>query len=584
MRFIELFVTGYRRKKLPRIVIIGESRHGRNMRRFEARRIDVTDIFASIEIKGDEICRGSARYPPAGLIHLGETFGITCMQVDHSNTRVHGRIVLAATILGSSMAFIDGTVVNVALPALQNAFHASITDVQWVVESYALILAALLLVGGSLGDMLGRRMVYVVGIAVFAAASAWCGLAQNIDMLIWARSIQGLGAALLVPGSLALITASFPENTRGQAIGTWSGFSAITTAIGPVIGGWLIEHSTWRWVFFLNLPLALMVILLCTKIPETRGAGSSHRLDWLGALLVTLGLGGITYALTEWPTHYSLRIGAAACFGAFALAAFVAVEHWSTAPMVSLKLFRSRNFTGANLLTLFLYASLGGLMFFFPMDLIQIQHYTATQAGAAFLPFIIIMFGLSRWAGGLVARYGSRLPLVAGPLIAACGIALFAIAPQNGNYWTEFLPAVVVMGLGMTISVAPLTTTVMNAVSDSASGLASGVNNAVSRLASLLAVAVFGAVLVTIFSNSMDQHLSQLTMSPTARAQVDAARPQLAAAHNPDPLVQNAITASFVSGYRAVIWIAAGLAALAAITASLLIESGTRSPAEKVID
>ncbi|MGO4210103.1 MFS transporter, partial [Terriglobus sp. YAF25] len=214
-----------------------------------------------------------------------------------------GRVVLAATILGSSMAFLDGTVVNVALPALQNAFHASLADVQWVVEAYALLLAALLLVGGSLGDIFGRRKIYICGVVVFASASAWCGLARDIHMLIWARSLQGFGAALLVPGSLALITASFPPSMRGQAIGTWSGFSAMTSAIGPVIGGWLIEHSTWRWVFFLNLPLALAVVLLSTRVPESRNVGISRRVDWLGALLVTLGLGGITYGLIEWPSR-----------------------------------------------------------------------------------------------------------------------------------------------------------------------------------------------------------------------------------------------------------------------------------------
>jgi MFS family permease len=244
--------------------------------------------------------------------------------------------------------------------------------------------------------------------------------------------------------------------------------------------------------------------------------------------------------------------------------------------MVSLKLFRSRNFTGANLLTLFLYAALGGLMFFFPMDLIQIQHYTATQAGAVFLPFVAIMFGLSRWAGGLVARYGSRLPLAVGPLIAACGFALFAVAPQDGSYWAAFFPAVVVMGLGMTISVAPLTTTVMNAVPDSESGLASGINNAVSRLASLLAVAVFGAVLVTVFNHSLDAYLSRLALTPEIRAKVDAGRPQLAASHNPDPQIQHAVTASFLTGYRAVMWIGSGLAALSGITSWLLIESERR--------
>ncbi len=507
------------------------------------------------------------------------------MRDDIPNSQASGRIVLAVTILGSSMAFIDGTVVNVALPALQNAFHASIADVQWVVESYALMLAALLLVGGSLGDIFGRRKVYVFGVAVFAAASAGCGMARNIDMLIWARSIQGVGAALLVPGSLALITASFPESTRGKAIGTWSGFSAIAAAIGPVIGGWLIEHSTWRWVFFLNLPLALAVIALSVKVPESRNENASHHLDWPGALLVTLGLGSFTYALIEWPVralHRSHLIIAAAVLGVVALAGFVAVEHWSRAPMVSLKLFRSRNFAGANLLTLFLYSSLGGLMFFFPMDLIEIKHYSATQAGAALLPFIAIMFGLSRWAGGLVAHYGSRIPLTVGPIVAACGIALFAILSQGGSYWATFFPAVVVMGLGMAISVAPLTTTVMNAVPETESGLASGVNNAISRLAALLAVAVFGAVLVTVFNHSLDQSLDQLALNPDVRAQIDSARPSLAATRNPNPKAQRAITASFITGYRSVIWIAAGLAALSAITAWLLIEPGAPRSAKRV--
>jgi len=473
------------------------------------------------------------------------------------------------------MAFIDGTVVNVALPALQHAFHASIAEVQWVVESYSLMLAALLLVGGSLGDVFGRRKVYVLGVVVFAAASACCGLARNIDMLIWARSIQGIGAALLVPGSLALITASFPESTRGQAIGTWSGFTAIAAAIGPVIGGWLIEHSTWRWVFFLNLPLALAVILLSPRVPESRNQSASHHLDWPGALLGTVGLGGVTYALIEWPAralHGACLVSAAAALGFVALAGFVAVEHWSHAPMVSLELFRSRNFTGANLLTLFLYASLGGWMFFLPIDLIEIRHYTATRAGAVFLPFVAIMFGLSRWAGGLVARFGSRLPLTLGPLIAACGFALFAIMPQNASTLTTMLPGIVVTGLGMAISVAPLTTTVMNAVPESESGLGSGINNAVSRLAALLAVAVFGAVVVAVFNRSLDRSLDRLALLPAVRAQIDAARPQLAAARNPNPTIQRAIDDSFISGYRAVIWIATGLAALSALSAWLLIE------------
>jgi MFS family permease len=358
----------------------------------------------------------------------------------------------------------------------------------------------------------------------------------------------------------------------------------MTTDIGPVIGGWLIEYSTWRWVFFLNLPLALAVILLSAKVPESRNENASHHLDWSGALLVTLGLGGVTYALIEWPArtrHGGHLVAAAAVLGVVALAGFVAREYWSRAPMVSLTLFRSRNFAGANLLTLFLYASLGGLMFFFPLDLIQIQHYTATQAGAAFLPFVAIMFGLSRWAGGLVARCGSRIPLTVGPVVAACGLALFAIVPQGGSYWATFFPAVVVMGLGMAISVAPLTTTVMNAVPETESGVASGINNAVSRLAALLAVAVFGAVLVAVFNHSLDRLLDPLRLTPDVRAQIDAARPLLAATHNSDPAVQGAITESFVSGYHTVIWIATGLAALSAIAAWVIVEPRGRGSVEQ---
>lgn len=501
--------------------------------------------------------------------------------------RSSNAIVLAATILGSSMAFVDGTVVNVALPALQSALHATVADVQWVVEAYALLLAALLLVGGSLGDRFGRRRVYVIGVAVFAAASALCGIAHTVHQLIVARAVQGIGAALLVPGSLALISASFPEQQRGRAIGTWSGFTAITAAIGPVIGGWLIEHSTWRWVFFLNLPLALAVLLLSMRMPESRNEEAPAGLDLPGALLATIGLGGVTYALIEFPArarhphHLILAAGAA---GLLSLAMFLVAERRSRAPMVSLALFRSRNFTGANLLTLFLYASLGGLMFFFPLDLIQIRHYTATEAGAAFLPFVGLMFGLSRWSGGLVARYGSRLPLTIGPLVAAVGLALFALPGQDGSYWSTFFPAVIVMGFGMTISVAPLTTTVMSAVPQSESGVASGVNNAVSRIAALLAVAVFGLVLVVRFNHALDLQLRILTIDPTMRAHVDAIRPQLAAARTGDAIIDRAIAQAFVAGYRDVIWMATALAVLSAACAWLILEPGHTSHEAKAVE
>ena len=497
--------------------------------------------------------------------------------------KAQGRWILAATILGSSMSFIDGTVVNVALPALQANLNATAIDVQWVVESYALFLAALLLLGGSLGDHFGRKRIYAIGVTLFALASMWCGLAPNVGQLIVARAVQGIGGALLVPGSLAIISASFSEDERGQAIGTWSGSTAITTALGPVMGGWLIEHVSWRAVFFLNLPLAIVVLLLVFRfVPESRDEEETGKLDLVGAVLATVSLGAIVYGLIE-----SSRLGfqspiviTALSSSLIFLVAFVIVEARRRHPMMPLTLFRARNFAGANLLTLFLYAALAGTLFFLPLNLIQVQGYSATAAGAASLPFILIMFLLSRWSGGLLKRYGSRLPLVIGPTIAGIGFALFVRPGVGGSYWTTVFPAVVVLGLGMAISVAPLTTTVMNSVKESHAGIASGVNNAVSRTAGLLAIAVLGLIMLQTFNRCLDQRLSQLAVPVEIREAVNSQRIKLAAAEIPsaaEPMraaIKQAIDECFVCGFRRVMLVGCGLALASSLMAWLIIRRG----------
>jgi EmrB/QacA subfamily drug resistance transporter len=491
--------------------------------------------------------------------------------------------ILAATILGSSLAFIDGSIVNLALPALQVSLNATVVDVQWVVEAYALLLAALMLAGGSLGDIYGRKKVYMAGVVVFAAASVWCGLAPNVSQLIVARGVQGIGAALLTPGSLAIISASFEKRDRGKAIGTWSGFTSITAAVGPVLGGFLIEHASWRWAFFINLPIAIIVLALTIiYVPESRNAQDSAALDWLGAGLVTIGLGGLVYGLIESSKRDWNDVGLIAAFalGVTALLLFFVVEAYSKAPLLPLNWFRTRDFSGVNLLTLLLYGALGGLLFFFPLNLIQVHGYSATAAGGAMLPFIFLMFLLSRWSGGLVDRYGARPPLIVGPLIVAVGFALFTLPSSGGSYWTTFFPAVIVLGIGMATSVAPLTTTVMNSVSEKHAGSASGVNNAVSRLAGLLSIAVLGIVMVAGFNRNLSSRFANRDMDPGIREQLDGQRMRLAAIEIPPSLdvhttatIRQDINASFVAGFRIVMFIASTLALLSAGAAWLLIGS-----------
>jgi EmrB/QacA subfamily drug resistance transporter len=484
--------------------------------------------------------------------------------------------ILATTIIASSMAFIDGTVVNVALPALQRSLGATLASSQWIIEAYELMLAALLLIGGAAGDRYGRRRMFVLGVAVFTVGSIICGLSSGVGMLIAARAVQGVGGALLIPGSLALLSASFGKERRGRAIGTWSGFTAITGAFGPALGGFLIDHTTWRSVFFLNVPLAFVVLALTFRfVPESRNDSSPKSIDGWGAALAALALGGIVYALIGAQTAgwTDRRVLAALLIGTATLPVFLTVESRQAAPLVPLVLFRSRDFAASNLLTLLLYAALAGSLFFLPLNLIQVQGYPATAAGAALLPLVLLMFVLSRWAGGLVDRYGARLPLVIGPTIAAAGFALFTVPHLGGSYWTTFFPAALVLGFGMTLTVAPLTTTVMQAVDPEAVGVASGVNNAVASVAGLLAIAGLGMVMSGTFNSELTRGLYAANLPPAVvdavierRAQLAAIEPPADAGVDVQQAVRQAVDEAFLAGFRRVMWIAAVLALLSAVT------------------
>ncbi|HXL30033.1 MAG TPA: MFS transporter [Bradyrhizobium sp.] len=420
------------------------------------------------------------------------------------------QLTLAATILGSSLALIDGSVVNIALPAIQQALHADAASTQWIVNAYLLLLGALVLVGGSAADLYGRRRIFLLGIAIFTSASIACGLSPDITVLVVSRAVQGLGAALLMPASLAMLGATFDEHERSHAIGIWAGAGALTAAAGPVLGGWLVDQVSWRAIFLINVPLAIAAAGLAIFFACESRDDQAKPLDWNGAVAVAIGLAAITWGLGAIP---SLGFRDKAVLGALgagiaSLLSFVAIEARSRErAMMPLSLYRSRNFSGANMLTLLLYFALGGALYFLPFGLIRLGGYSATQAGAAVLPFALIMgFGAS-FAGTVADRFGPRLSLTAGPIIAAGGLALLAFADLGKSYWAGVFPALGVFSIGMTVTVPPLTSTVMASVGDAHAGVASGVNNAIARVAGLLAVAALGAVLFASFS----RHLAGIT-------------------------------------------------------------------------
>lgn len=484
--------------------------------------------------------------------------------------------VLAAAILGSGMALLDATAVNVILPLVQRDLHADAQFVQWVVEGYALFLSALILAGGALGDVYGRRRMFLTGTVVFALASIGCAAARSMEQLVIARCIQGIGAALMVPESLALISAEFQPKTRGKAIGTWAAFSTISGAVGPVLGGAIAQSLSWRWVFLLNVPVAAVVIFLSLRcVRESRDESVGRHIDVAGAALATLGLGALTFALIQLQTGFGNTAAVAAgAASPVLIALFIFYEARTRAPMLPLRFFRSRDFSAANAYTFLLYAGLGGSLFFVPFDLINVQHYTPLEAGAALVPTTTIIFLFSRYSGALQSRFGASAMLSAGALVASAGFALFALAGEGRSYWVSFFPASAVLGIGGAIFVAPLTTTVMNSLETAHAGVASGVNNAIARAAALIAVAALGLVLSSAFFRTYDARIGGISLAVQSRQPLARDRSRLLTGYVPPNLapqdrarVRAAVATSFVAGFGWVMGVTAALAFAAAIIA-----------------
>jgi EmrB/QacA subfamily drug resistance transporter len=499
--------------------------------------------------------------------------------------------VLVATILGSGLALMDGSVVNVALPALQAAFHATAGGIQWVVQGYALFAAALLLLGGALGDHYGRRRAYVWGVALFALASAGCAASMSLGQLVAARAVQGVGAALLVPQGLSILSASFSGEERGRAIGTWSAWTTVFAALGPVAGGWLLQVWSWRLIFVLNLPLAALVLLLSPRIPESReGSEGETRssLDWLGALLATAAFAAMILALSFAPElgGSNPRVLVPLTIGGLLLAVFLWSQGTRANAMMPLSLFRIPRFLAANLLTFLLYGALGGGLYVIPFYVIQVRHYAPVEAGAVFLPVVAMMFFFSARVGAMAERFGERWLLAGGAICAGLGFLLFAALSAEGAYWRSLLPGVLLLGAGMTLAVAPLTTAAMSSVPQEKTGVASAVNNALSRLAQLVAVSVLVFVLAHGFSSRLGHELEQSNLPAAAQQQMTAQQARLHDTPIPAGLTQpqhaqaaGMLDRSFFAGYRSVMLSCAVSSWLGALAVLLLLRKQRREQA-----
>jgi EmrB/QacA subfamily drug resistance transporter len=499
---------------------------------------------------------------------------------DDPDVVVAERWILAAAVIGSSMAFIDGTVANVALPSIQSDLGATLAEAQWVVQAYALLLATLILVGGSLGDRFGHRRVFVLGISIFTLGSVGCAFAASIEQLVAARAVQAIGAAGLIPGSLAIIAAAFEGERRGAAIGTWASFSGISAVLGQILGGFVIDTISWRVGFIINVPMAIVVLLIVFwHVPESR-AEHPRALDLPGVLLVTVGLGGVVYGLIG-ASDQSLDLleVVAIVVGAMAMVGFVIVERHSSHPLVPLHLFGSRSFSGANLMTFLLYAGFGGALFLLPIVLIQVHDYSATAATAALVPFAVINFVTGRWSGGLVTRYGEKLPLMIGPVLAAAAFILLAVPGVGGSYWTTYFPAVLVLGIGMSLVFGPLSIAVLNAVEGEHSGLGSGVNRSVQRTAKLLGLTALAFLVLAAFDNSLDARVNALDLPPSEKAALQTEEVNLGTndifegTRSQDrAAIDRAVDQAFISAFRFAMFISAGMAVTSAIAAAFLIE------------
>jgi EmrB/QacA subfamily drug resistance transporter len=518
---------------------------------------------------------------PCAQVHGG--FAAPCAPVNR-------KWVLVATILGSSLAFMDGSVVNVALPALQAAFHATAGGIQWVVQGYALFAAALLLLGGAIGDHYGRRRAYVSGVALFALASAACAASTSLGELVAARAVQGVGAALLVPQGLSILSASFSGEERGRAIGTWSAWTSVFVALGPVAGGWLLQVWSWRLIFLLNLPLAALVLLLAPRIPESRAGSEGERrpLDWLGAVLVTAGFAAIIFALSFAPElgWSNPRVVVPLTIGGLLLAAFLWSQSVRANAMMPLSLFRIPRFLAANLLTFLLYGALGGGLYVVPFYLIQVRHYAPVEAGAVFLPLVAMMFFFSARVGAMAERFGERWLLAGAAICAGVGFLLFAALSAEGTYWRSLLPGVLLLGVGLTLAVAPLTTAVMSSVPQEKTGIASAVNNALSRLAGLAAVSVLVFVLAHGFSSRLAIELEHSNLPAAAQQQMTAQQARLHDTPIPGGLTQaqhaqaaGMLDQSFFAGFRSVMFSCAVSSWLGALAVLVLLRKQNREKA-----